>query len=292
VNALEGPLTQIAGAARGIVQGRTMAVDATNAYVLTTSGLSIIPITPVTPADRPQPAQRGIVNLGSYQTQIAPNGLISIFGQNLAAQATATTTPLPMVMGGACVTLNNVGLPLFYTSPTQINAQIPPNLAAGTYPLVVRSISKQTASASQQLTISQYAPAVLVDGSGNPLVFHADGVQISKDNPAERDEPLVMYAVGLGATSGGPVTPGNPSPTSPLAETTGDVKVYFGNPLFKQSEVIVDFSGLTPGFVGLYQLNLRVPGFHEKGDALPVAIHVGSVSSPTSGPVVPMIAVD
>jgi uncharacterized protein (TIGR03437 family) len=190
------------------------------------------------------------------------------------------------------VTLNNVGLPLFYASPTQINAQIPPNLAAGNFPLVVRSIARQTASLPQQIAVSQYAPAVLVDGSGTPLVFHADGVQVSKDNPAERDEPLVMYAVGLGATHGGAVTPGAPAPASPLAETTGDVKVYFGNPLYKQSEVIVDFSGLTPGFVGLYQLNLRVPGFHEKGEALPVSIHVGSVSSPASGPVVPLIAVD
>ena len=167
-----------------------------------------------------------------------------------------------MVLGGACVTLNNIGLPLFYTSPTQINAQIPPNLAAGNYPLVVRSITKQASSAAQQITVSQYAPAVLVDGKGTPLVFHADGVQVSKENPAERDEHLTMYAVGLGATKGGPVTTGNASPASPLAETSADVKVYFGNPLYKQSEVIVDFSGLTPGFVGLYQINFFVLGQH------------------------------
>src|SRR5260370_7074573 len=38
-NALEGPLTQIAAAARFVLPGgRTMAVDGTNAYVLTTSG--------------------------------------------------------------------------------------------------------------------------------------------------------------------------------------------------------------------------------------------------------------
>ena len=114
---------------------------------------------------------------------------------------------------------------------------------------------------------------------------------MSQENPAQRDQPIVMYAVGLGATTGGRVTSGNPAPSSPLAETA-DLKVFFGNPLFKQSEVIVDFSGLTPGYVGLYQLNLRVPGFHEKGDALPITIRIGGVDSPTTGPVVPLIAVE
>ena len=42
------------------------------------------------------------------------------------------------LLGGACVTLNNTPLPLLATSPTQINAQLPPTLAAGRYPLMVR----------------------------------------------------------------------------------------------------------------------------------------------------------
>jgi uncharacterized protein (TIGR03437 family) len=44
--------------------------------------------------------------------------------------------------------------------------------------------------------------------------------------------------------------------------------------------------------VGVYQLNLRVPGFHEKGDALPVMVRIGGVDSPTTGVVVPTIAVE
>ena len=66
----------------------------------------------------------------------------------------ASGTPLPVILGGTCVTLNNVALPLFMTSATQINAQIPPATATGNFPLVVRSIANQAASASQQVTIS------------------------------------------------------------------------------------------------------------------------------------------
>jgi uncharacterized protein (TIGR03437 family) len=47
--------------------------------------------------------------------------------------------------------------------------------------------------------------------------------------------------------------------------------------------VIVDWSGLLPGYVGVYQINARVPGFHEKGDSLPVTLRIGGVSSPTTG---------
>jgi uncharacterized protein (TIGR03437 family) len=293
VPALEGPFTQAVTGRATPVGGRMMAIDSanTNVYALTISGLSIVPLAPVAPADRPVPANRGAVNLGSYQTNLAPNSLMSIFGSNLGASEVAAGAPLPTVLGGTCVTLNNTPLPLFMVSPGQINAQIPPNLAAGTYPLVVRSLTKSAAGTSQNITISKYAPAVLVAPNGQIALFHQDGSYVNTDNPANRDEPLAMYAVGMGATKGGPVTAGNVSPTSPLAETDG-VDVFFGDPDLKQSAVIVDFSGLVPNFIGLYQLNLRVPGFHGKGDALPVTLRMGTIDSPTTGPVVPYVAVN
>jgi uncharacterized protein (TIGR03437 family) len=293
VNALEGPITQVAGAARVSISGRTMAIDSANAiaYVITTSGLSIIPLTPPAAAGRPVPNQNGAVNLGSFQKPVAPNGLLSIFGQNLGASELAGSMLLPTMLGGTCVTLNNIALPLFMASPTQINAQIPPDLAAGSYPLIVRSIANHIAAAPQSLTVSKYAPAVLVPTAGQIALVHADGSFVNKDNPANRDEHLTMYAVGLGPTTGGAVTAGAPSPSSPLA-VTGTVEVFFGDPSYKQAGIIVDWSGLAPGFVGLYQLNLRVPGFHISGDALPVTIRIGSVNSPTTGPVVPTVSVN
>jgi uncharacterized protein (TIGR03437 family) len=291
--ALEGPITQVTAAARATISGRTMAIDSTgtNAYVITTSGLSIINLAAVPSSAKPLPNQRGTVNLGSYQSAIAPNSLISIFGQNLGTAAVATNTPLPVILGGTCVTLNNVALPLFMTSPTQINAQVPPGTAAGTYPLVVRSIANQAESTSQSVAITKYAPAALVDANGQLLLFHADGSYVNQNNPANRDEPLVMYAVGLGATTGGSVVAGEPSPSSPLAESP-TAAVYFGDPSWVQAAIIVDWAGLAPGMIGIYQLNLQVPGFHISGNSLPVTIKAGGVSSPTTGPVVPLVSVN
>lgn len=301
---LEGPLSSQVGTQRVNVNGRTMAVDSTGAtaYILTTSGLSIVSL-PTTQQSQPtapgqaganmiQVSQNGVVNAVSYQKTIAPGGAVSIFGQNLASAATASSVPLPTVLGGVCVTLDNVALPLFMTSSGQINVQIPPSTKTGTHTLVVRSPERHTSGSQVSITVQKYAPAVFINAqTGQAAVFRENGIPISKSAKAKRDEPLIMYAAGLGATHGGTVTAGSPAPSSPVAETD-TVQVFFGDPKMSQSAVIVDWSGLAPGFVGVYQLNLRVPGFHEKGDALPVTVRIGGVASPTTGAVVPTIAVE
>ena len=301
--ALEGPLTRLTGTQRTNVDGRLLAVDAalTNAYILTTSGLSIIPLDPIAPADRPIVPAAGVVNVGTYTPGAAPNGLISIFGSNLGRSATASETPLPTALGGVCLTLNNNPLPLLMTSSGQINAQIPPNLAVGRYPLVVRSIDRKVAANPVQLTVARYTPAALSDpDTKRALLFRANGEPVTTRRPAKRDEPLVLYAVGLGIPPKTTLAPGAPAPSSPLIETD-DVKLYFRKVSTPadltrgptvQEEMIVDWSGLVPGYVGLYQLNLRVPGFHEKGQDLKVVITIGGVSSPLSGNFVPTVAVE
>jgi uncharacterized protein (TIGR03437 family) len=83
------------------------------------------------------------------------------------------------------------------------------------------------------------------------------------------------------------VTDGNPAPSSPLA-VTDTVAVYFGNPLLKQSQVIVNWSGLVPGMIGVNRIDVTVPGFHTEGDALTVTIKIDGVSSSSSGPAPPV----
>lgn len=288
--ALEGPAASAVGATRLTVPGRTMAVDpaGTTAYVLTASGLSVIPLTSTSAP--PQTSTAGVVNAANFQPRLAGTGLVSIFGKNLAASATASAAPLPTVLGGTCVTLNNAPIPLIATSATQINAQIPVGLAAGNYPLVIRSIANQQASGSVTVAVGKYAPAIFVDSQG-PAIFHHDGRRVTQDNPAVRDEELTLYATGLGPTVGGRVTTGALSPSSPLA-VTSPVALYFGDPTRNDTGVIVDWSGLAPGEVGVYQINGRVPGRHFAGNNLPVTLRVGGVSSPTTGPNVPLVSVN
>jgi uncharacterized protein (TIGR03437 family) len=290
-NALEGPLTAAIGTARATVSGRTMAIDpsGTTAYVLTASGLSIIPLTTNT---QPVPTIKsgGVVNTANLTSAIATGGLVSILGQNLAASATASAYPLPTILGGACITLNSSPLPILATSPTQISVQVPPTLAAGRYPLIVHSIAGQVASASLTVTVSKYAPAIFIDATG-PQIFHKDGTRVDKSHPATRDEPLTIYATGLGVTTGARITAGTPVPSSPLS-VTAPVSLYFGDPTIKQAAVIVDWSGLLPGYIGVYQINARIPGFHLNGSGLPVTLRIGGISSATSGSGAALVWVD
>ena len=291
---LEGPINTVIGTARANVNGRTMVFDqASNTiYAITTSGLSIAALDPVNPADRPVVSANGIVSVSSYLPAFAPGSLISIFGRNLGSSESFTSTPLPTTLGNTCVTLNNNPLPLLMTSAGQINAQIPPELAVGRYPLVVRSLERKAASAATQIQVTRYAPGIFTMGEdGQPALFHKDGRLVTKDRPAKRDESLVMYATGLGVTKGGRVTSGNPSPSEPLA-ITDPVSVFFGNPSINEAGIIVEWSGLAPGYIGLYQINLRVPGARIRGDNLPMTLRIGGVESQKTGPAVPVVSVD
>jgi uncharacterized protein (TIGR03437 family) len=156
--------------------------------------------------------------------------------------------------------------------------------------MVVRSISGQAGSNTLNVTVAKYAPAVFVDAQG-PALYHADGTRVDKNNPGQRDEKLTLYATGMGATTGGRVTAGAPAPASPLA-VTAPVNLYFGNPLIKEAGIIVDWSGLQPGAIGVYQINCRIPGAHLKGDGMPITVKIGGVSSPTSGNNIPLVWVN
>jgi uncharacterized protein (TIGR03437 family) len=79
-----------------------------------------------------------------------------------------------------------------------------------------------------------------------------------------------------------------PSPSNPLAGTA-TVSVYFGDPSYSQSGMIVKWSGLVPNMIGLYQVNVTVPGAHMKGDAVPVTLKIGGISSPTTGSAAPVV---
>jgi len=292
---VEGPLAATTGpaSAQTGINGRTMAVDPSGsaAYVITTSGLSVVPLDTPARTDQPQINPRGFVSTASYQTSVAPGQLVSAFGRNLGSQEIARSSPLPSLLGGVCVTANNRPLPLVMTSPQQINAQVPPEFAPGRYTVLVRSYRQKTVSPSYALTVSKYAPAVFVDPpSGQAAIYHADGRPVTPQEPAERDEQLVIYGTGLGATKGGRVTAGMPAPSSPLA-VTDKVQVFFGRSDYKQAEMIVEWSGLAPGQIGVNQINIYVPGDHMRGDDLPVTVRIGGVDSPPSGPVVPRVAV-
>jgi YVTN family beta-propeller protein len=155
----EQPRYTVFGTTRTNVPARQMVVDnAGTAYLVTLSGLSVVPLT-VNGAPRPQlAATRSIVNATDGTTTLRPGSFVNVVGTWLADTATADLLPAPTVLGGSCVTFNDVSLPLFRTSSGQIQAQIPANVDMGTNVVVVRSLSTGQASDPVVVTVQPGAP--------------------------------------------------------------------------------------------------------------------------------------
>ncbi len=153
--AAEQPRYTVFGTTRTNIPARWMVVDNTNtAYVVTLSGLSVIPLT-LNGVTQPQiAAARSVVNTSDGSTTLRPGSFVTINGAGLADTATASVLPAPTVLGGSCVTFNDVTLPLFQTSSGQIQAQIPANVVMGSNVVVVRSLATGQASNSVVVTVT------------------------------------------------------------------------------------------------------------------------------------------
>jgi len=153
----ENPLISVFGTLRTNMPARQMVVDANGTvYALTLSGLSVIPLTPTTTSTQPQVAtSRGVVNSSDGTTIFKPGSFVTINGANLASATNADTLPAPAVLGGSCVLINNVAIPLISTSPTQIQAQIPAVIRPGTSVLQVRSLANAQQSNRLVITIQR-----------------------------------------------------------------------------------------------------------------------------------------
>jgi uncharacterized protein (TIGR03437 family) len=99
---------------------------------------------------------------------------------------------------------------------------------------------------------------------------------VGASRPARTGEFLSIYCTGLGQVTNSPGA-GNPALTSPLSQTQSTPLVTIGGVTAK-----VQFSGLAPGFAGLYQVNVQVPDGISPGEAVPVVVTIGGVASNTA----------
>ena len=161
------------------IPARSIVIDSNNvAYFITVSGLSVVPLTP-NGAPTPQIAARsGIVNASDGSATLRVGGFINVNGTNLASTATASILPTPTVLGGSCVTFNDVALPLLKTAAGQIVAQIPSTVNSGTNVVQVRSIGTGQQSSPVVVTVQPPAGAPpttpSVNGSVNNVRIHPE----------------------------------------------------------------------------------------------------------------------
>ncbi len=257
----------------------SVAVDGSgNAWVLGRNGSVNFPtVRPIETAGHPMflakvepngtmPAPAAIANGASFaRGLLAPGEAATIFGFALTESSgvvQAEGYPLPTELVGVSVTVGGVRAPLYAVAnmdgTQQINFQVPYESRAelfpgpaGNYEIVVTS--KGTTSLPVR-ALRLNVPGIFTGDGTNGVIQHAsDFTLVSTSSPAARGEVVVIYATGLGAVDP-PVPSGSPAPASPLSRTVLNPSVTIGG---AAAEVL--FSGLTPGYAGLYQVNVRIP---------------------------------
>jgi uncharacterized protein (TIGR03437 family) len=189
------------------------------------------------------PVIGAVVNAASYVAGVAPGSLATLFGVNL---------------GGATVLLNGTDVRPFYSSDTQVNFYVPAATPLGENVIAVNAPSGLQVSSTISLVAVQ-------PGIFSGAVVHADTGASALTTPVHAGDFVSIYCTGLGPTSA----------AGGLSRTTVTPIVYFGATSSSPS-----YSGLAPGFVGLYQVNVQVPAGLASG-TLPLQITSGSTYSNT-----------
>ena len=187
---------------------------------------------------------------------ISPGGFLTLFGTGLAPQpATASSIPFPTILGGVQVSVNGTPAPVYFVSPTQINAVAPYN-ATGSTAVIVVTVNG-TKSNVVSVPLAPTAPGVFSrqsNGLGDGAILHPDYTVVSQSNPAVPGETVQVFLTGLGAVNPA-VADGTAAPAKPLASVVAPVSVYVGG----LASPNVSFKGLSPGLASLYQLNVQIP---------------------------------
>jgi uncharacterized protein (TIGR03437 family) len=221
---------------------------------------------------------------------LAPGTIAQVYGSGLSASTVApSVVPLRTSINNTFALVGPVQAPLYFLSSGQINLQIP-NEATATQQLPIVLSVNNALTLPQMLNIVPGAPGVLSldDGPTKPYIQNgahivaqhsSDFSLVSSSNPAKPGEYLIMYLVGMGATN--PSVPsGAETPYPPLHNATVQPTVTVGS-----QPATVAFAGLSPYFVGLYQINFQVPTGAASGE-LEVDVKQNGVSAnPTLLPV-------
>jgi uncharacterized protein (TIGR03437 family) len=193
----------------------------------------------------------GVVNAASFTSDFAPGGIVSIYGAGFVRSGFDTV-----------VQINGEAAPVLAALPFQINAQIPLDIAPGAATLAVNT---GNGNAQQSITVAGVAPAIFSISPTQAAITNLDNSLNSPANPAVRGSAMVVYCTGLGAVS----------PSGQLSIASTPVTVVLGG-----AELPTAFAGLTPGLIGLYQVNLLLPTAMPPGLYLPFYLkQAGAISN-------------
>jgi uncharacterized protein (TIGR03437 family) len=261
-------------------------VSGANVYVTDSANHAVRLLSPA-PAG-PTILSGGVVGASSYGgfSTVAPGSWIEIYGTNLATVSRGWTSGdftgvnAPKSLSGTSVTIGGQLAFVSYVSPTQVNVQIPSGLGSGPQQIFVTNSSGVTPPSGITVVPTMpglLAPAALnIGGKQYVGAFFSDGAYVLPPNAvagltsrrAKPGDTIVLYGIGFG-------------PVAPVANAGQIVQLQnkLQTPvqiLVGQTSATLNYQGLAPGFVGLYQFNVVVPNV-TANDATPISFSQGGL---------------
>ncbi len=232
----------------------------------------------------PTAAINGIVNAASFRTGMVPGGLATLFGRNVWPANSIEFPGGAVSYKGVTVTVQGRPVPLVGVANAngleQISFQVPFDLTApGAVQVQVNS--NGLIAAADNVPLLRAQPGIFeYQPPGSNLLYAAmikmDGSLVGPNNPVSREEAAAIFLTGMGGTL--PIIQtGQLAPTDPLARTYLQPTVGIAG---RGARVL--FSGLAPGFLGLYQINIVIPDSAPPGEAVNLDIVVDGAPSQTS----------
>ena len=212
---------------------------------------------------------------------LAPNMIATIYGKDLSYVTRAigpddvrgNVLPTALIGTGVRVFVAGLAAVIYYASPSQINFVVPSNLKAG--PATVQLARDGLSGPEVDVTLVDSAPGFFQLDAVTVVAAFPDGSVVTKEKPAQGGQVIVLYAGGMGQTN--PKTDYGVVPTIPaVISRIADLEVSLdGIPV---DRLLIFYAGITPGFAGLYQVNLILPA-----NAPPdpeIRVRIGNQSSP------------
>ncbi len=234
--------------------------------------------------------QISAVSAANYSTRaLTPGMYAALFPTvttNMIASGTAAATagqPLPVSLSDTQVLINNNPAPLYFVSPTQINVELPNGLAGGgTANLAIVRPSTGQVYGSAELQLASADPALFTangSGGGPALAVNvADGTVNSASNPVTRGQYISLYGTGEGFV---PNAPPDGQAAQGAVVSASKPQILLG-PAGSNATLLdpsaVQYSGLAPGFVGLWQINVLIPATAPTG-SVAITLYQNSVPS-------------
>lgn len=238
-----------------------------------------------------------VVNAATFQASV-PLGqgtLASLFGSGLAPdKATSATPPWQRSLSNRQIVINDeLTAPLYFIGPGQANFQVPSNAPVGAGRVAVRVADTEELIAGGPVVIASASPGIFTlnqSGTGQAAAVNQDGTINGPNNPAPAGSTIVLYGTGQGQVSPA-VADGAAAPAAPLAQTVAAPTSSGSACLNSQPSMCVSiggtgfgaiqYSGLAPGFVGLWQINVTLPANVPAGSAVPVRVLINGTPSNT-----------